>query len=76
MGRAIKQRFGTSRLWRFLPANINDAAHIIGRTPKCLEMWRTKEAMLSENQADMIAIRLGLHPSAIWPDWFDTTGAQ
>lgn len=73
MGRATKHRFGTRRLWRFLPNNINDAAQIIGRTPRCLEMWAVKEAMLSENQADLIATRLGLHPSAIWPDWFDTT---
>ena len=25
---------------------------------------------LSANAADAIAIRLGVHPSAIWPDWF------
>jgi hypothetical protein len=73
MGLATKQRFGTNRLFRFLPTNITDAAQLIGRTARCLEMWRANEAMLSENQADMIAVRLGLHPSAIWPDWFDTT---
>jgi hypothetical protein len=73
MGRATKNRYSTSQLFRFLPANITDAAQLIGRTARCLEMWRAKEAMLSENQADLIATRLGLHPSAIWPDWFDTT---
>ena len=28
------------------------------------------EGALTERQADHLAVRIGLHPSAIWPEWF------
>ena len=33
-------------------------------------MWRWRSAgYLTELQADRAAIALGVHPTAIWPDW-------
>ncbi len=33
-----------------------------------IERWR--QTGLTEAQADHLACRLGIHPSAIWPEWW------
>ena len=33
--------------------------------------WRTRKMMFSEWTADELAIKAGVHPSYIWPEWFD-----
>lgn len=42
----------------------------VGRTTRTVERWRT--AGLTLDAADRAACALGVHPSAIWPDWYDT----
>lgn len=36
-----------------------------------VQRWRNPSTMLSQWDADRYAIRLGKHPSELWPDWFD-----
>ena len=36
-----------------------------------LYKWMQNDVKISEWAADRYAIKLGLHPSEIWTDWFD-----
>lgn len=36
-----------------------------------LYKWIQNDVQISEWAADKYAIKLGLHPSEIWTDWFD-----
>lgn len=36
-----------------------------------VQRWRNPSTMLTQWDADRYAIRLGKHPSELWPDWFD-----
>ena len=36
-----------------------------------LYKWMQNDVKINEWAADRYAIRLGLHPSEIWTDWFD-----
>lgn len=38
------------------------------------QAW-TKAGEVDEPAADLIATRLGVHPSAIWDNWWETTAA-
>lgn len=38
----------------------------VGRTA----VWKWRHNGLSVEQADRIAVRLGLHPSCLWPEWY------
>lgn len=44
-------------------------ARRLGCSNVTLERWR--EVGLSDDMADKLAVRLGLHPGTVWPDWFD-----
>ncbi len=43
-------------------------ARAAGIQRRQIERW--KVTGLTEAQADHLACRLGVHPSAIWPDWW------
>ena len=49
------------------------AAEVLGIDPNSVNRWRLDGIKLSTWQADRYAIRIGQHPSMIWPDWFDLT---
>ena len=46
-------------------------AEMLGVDRSSIFRWRTDETMLDIWQADKYAIRLGLHPSEIWLDWYE-----
>lgn len=71
MPKAIKRRYSTQPLLKFLPVIKADAGKVIGRSANTIAAWHNQEHFLSENQADIIAITIGLHPVDIWPNWFD-----
>jgi lambda repressor-like predicted transcriptional regulator len=45
-------------------------AEALGTRRSTVQRWRTSNTMLSPWQADEYAVRLGKHPSQIWPEWF------
>jgi DNA-binding XRE family transcriptional regulator len=46
-------------------------AEILGVNKSSIFRWETEKTMLDVWQADKYAVRLGLHPSQIWTDWYD-----
>lgn len=36
-----------------------------------LYKWMQNDVKINEWAADRYAVRMGLHPSEIWTDWFD-----
>lgn len=65
--------FPADPLYAFVPQGVyghnNDGlATTLGLSVKAVRQWSTRG--LCTLQADDVAIRLGLHPSAIWNDWF------
>jgi hypothetical protein len=68
-------RFPLDPLYDLVPPAIygrnNDAlATALDLPVKTVRQWQYRG--LSTVKADRIAIQLGLHPSAIWKDWFDS----
>lgn len=54
------------------PSN-NDWADFCGVARETI--WRWRQEGITEYEADRIAtVCVGLHPSLIWPDWFDGVG--
>lgn len=49
----------------------NVIAEALGTTRATIQRWRGTETNLDPYTADKYAIRLGKHPSQIWPEWFD-----
>lgn len=45
-------------------------AEVIGVSSRTVQRWQRGQR-LSEWAADLVATRLGTHPSLIWDDWFD-----
>jgi hypothetical protein len=43
-------------------------AHLLGVSPNTVTRWRHEGIPL--DRADKIAVRLGEHPSTIWPEWW------
>jgi len=54
-------------------ATVNDAARHLQVHPRQVHRWQHNG--LTVNEADRVAVRLGVHPSAIWPDWW-TVGVR
>jgi lambda repressor-like predicted transcriptional regulator len=54
----VLRRFGT----------VGEAADHLGVSVRSLYRWM-KDG-LSWQRADEVAVRLGVHPANIWPDWF------
>jgi hypothetical protein len=44
---------------------------MLGVERSVISRWRNKPVNFTVWQADKYAIRLGLHPSQIWTDWYD-----
>lgn len=52
------------------PASDADRAEILGIQPR--QLYRLRQSGLTIGEADRMAARLGMHPSAIWGQlWFD-----
>lgn len=49
---------------RFVAALADEA----GVTTRTVHLWLAEG--MSHRQADRLAVTLGVHPSALWPDWF------
>jgi hypothetical protein len=67
--------FPAGPLYAFVPQGIyghnnEGLAATLGLSVKAVRKWQTRG--LCTLQADEVAIRLGVHPSAIWNDWFDS----
>lgn len=45
-------------------------ATAVGVKPHTLSGWRRRKS-IPLHAADRAAIHLGLHPTAIWPDWYE-----
>jgi hypothetical protein len=53
--------------------DVRDAAAfalVIGRSVTTAHRW-LRAGVLTEQQADDVAIRLGLHPALLWEGWYD-----
>lgn len=63
--------------WRFrerdgsYPAMTVGRDHTTGMLLTSLRRWLREPRVLTDYQADWLACRSGVHPSAIWHDWFD-----
>lgn len=68
-GRAAQRRYPFGPLLRFLDKSQGEIAVEIGVTRETVGRW--KIGGVPEYSADSLAICLGLHPSTIWPDWFE-----
>ena len=69
--RRTKPRYHTIELIPLLPENRKRAAELLGVSRETINRWHNPKTTISEHQADRYAIRLGLHPGNIWPNWFD-----
>lgn len=43
-------------------------ANVIGVTRRTVQRWQSGQ-LLNVWNADLVATRLGTHPSLVWPDW-------
>lgn len=68
-GPTTQRRYPYDPLARFLAKTQTEMAAEIGVTRETVHRW--KVTGVPEYAADALAIRLGLHPSIIWTDWFD-----
>jgi hypothetical protein len=71
--RGEARQFSVAPLLAFIGAESNlAAAAALGIANK--QLYRFTHHGLTPTQADVLAVRLGHHPSAIWPDWFEGVG--
>lgn len=49
----------------------NIIAERLGTNRATVQRWRTGNIILNPYVADRYAIKLGKHPSQIWPEWFN-----
>jgi hypothetical protein len=49
----------------------NTIAERLGTTRSTIQRWRDVDVRFDVYGADKWAVRLGKHPSQIWPEWFD-----
>ncbi len=64
----VEQRYRPDNL----PANVGDigkVASVLNMEPSNIYRWR--QYGLTWFTADRIAVKMGLHPAEIWPQWFD-----
>lgn len=64
-----QRRYSYAALEKFLARTKTDMAIAIGVSDWTLRQWKIED--VPEYAADSLAVRLGLHPSLIWTDWFD-----
>jgi len=65
------RRFQAQAILIKLPATAHLAAEVLGITKSTIQRWRNPKTMISAYEADEYAIKLGVHPSEIWTDWFE-----
>ena len=46
-------------------------ADVFGVSRSTISAWRNEPRQLTIWQADKYAIKVGMHPSEIWTDWYD-----
>lgn len=46
-------------------------ASALGVSPHVVWQWEEKNININQWYADKYAVRIGLHPSAVWDDWFE-----
>jgi len=65
--------FPTHNLINHFPpgTNTHTIAKTLGTTTTTIHRWKNHNINLTPYQADHYAIKLGEHPSMIWPNWFD-----
>jgi hypothetical protein len=51
-------------------ASLQSIAEAVGADFHTVYKWKNHGIQINQWYADKYAIRLGLHPSAIWVDWF------
>lgn len=50
-------------------ADVAALADLVGVAPRSVHRWSIEGVPL--NRADEVAVALGVHPSAIWPQWYE-----
>ena len=73
MSRVLKaKQFPAEELLRMFSdtTSISAIAEAVGADFHTVYKWKHKNIHINQWYADKYAIRLGLHPSAIWDDWF------
>ena len=73
MSRAFKSKqFPAGELLRMFSdtTSISSIADAVGADFHTVYKWKHHQIHINQWYADKYAIRLGLHPSAIWDDWF------
>lgn len=66
------RQFPAAELLKFFDAETDNRtkASALGVHPHIVWTWEEKNIKINQWYADKYAVRLGLHPSAIWQDWF------
>lgn len=64
-----QQRLPLEPLMAAARANHSELAEIVRRPRQSILRYATEGIPLLA--ADQMACRLGMHPSAVWPEWFD-----
>ena len=73
MSRIRARNFPAYRLVKaFSPeTEVRQIADILGTSRHTVYKWLHNRLEISEWAADKYAVKLGMHPSEVWPDWFD-----
>jgi len=75
-----QQRFAFDPLYRVLVAmrgeelSETQVSEIVGVTNRTVSRWKVQGLLF--HSADRAAVAAGLHPSLIWPDWWDVPWAD
>ena len=69
--RKPQPRYHTIHLLPHLPTSRSRAAERVGVSRETINRWHNPKTTIGTYQADYYAIRIGLHPGNIWPNWFD-----
>jgi len=63
-------RWPVAPLWDVAEAtSAHHLAELLGVSDRTVVRWLV--VGLLDTQADRMAVRLGYHPSMLWPEWFD-----
>ena len=79
MKRNFKARhFPATELLKMFRPETEDTiiAQSLGIHPQIVRKWKYKNTQINQWFADKYAIRLGVHPSAVWADWFELEAEQ
>jgi plasmid maintenance system antidote protein VapI len=63
--------FDPEPLLRRFGRDDSEVAIALGVHWRTVARWRRGRTRLNTITADRLAVRCGLHPSALWPEWFD-----